>query len=139
MTNNQPTPRSDLQAKWTAFLSGDISADEARIWAQDLLTDYGDEEVVHDGAQRLNDHTLAGTPATAEATASYLAWQQIVRAYDADPVKWNRAYWSDQLEGSISGRSPESVRRLARSFSGALDEDTIRKVVEIEMKSRGDS
>jgi hypothetical protein len=129
MTSNGLTPRSALHAKWEAFLAGSVSAREAGSWAQDQLADYGDEEVVHDGLQLLNDHTLRGLAATPEAKASYLAWLEVVRDYDADPVAWNRARWSRMLTNLIAGRTEERPVRIARTFRPMLDDETIREVL----------
>jgi hypothetical protein len=123
--------RAELRRHWESFIDGTTSARETAIWAGDQLADYGDQEIMHQGIHRLNDHSWRGLPATRETWVSYHNWLEVVHWYDGDPEAWNYNYFRGFLVRLVDGHSIESALRMSSGFSEYLDQETILAIIEI--------
>jgi hypothetical protein len=126
--------RAELRRYWELFIDGSESAATTAVWAQDQLADYGEEEIIHQGLQSLNDHSWRGLPATHATWVSYQNWREVVHWYDDDPVAWNFNYWRNFLVAMVAGRSTLDAQRIGRGFSGYLDDSTIATVINAHAK-----
>lgn len=138
-----PSPhqlRFDLERTWDDVTAGRLSRAAAADWAahSDRAVDYSTgPEPLHQAWLLLHD--LRQAPLEEAATTSggphdrdYLAarqhqlWRDQLACYDADPLQWNRAYWSTYLHRiSTTGRHPVPSRLAARLIEHGLihDED----------------
>ena len=122
---------AELRRRWESFIEGTASATETAEWAGDQLGDYGDEEIMHQGLQRLNDHSWRGLEATHATWVSYQDWLEVVHQYVDDPEAWNFNYFRGYLVKLIDGRPEAQAMRFARDFFRHLDGPTIQRLVQI--------
>ncbi|MEF3405132.1 hypothetical protein [Agromyces sp. CCNWLW203] len=94
--------RAQLDFRWEKYLSTCEAADDHERWITMALSSYRDE-IVHYGAQLLNDSTIR--PWDAEtAQARFNDYQAAAHAYDADPQKWDAAFWARVRSRAATGR-----------------------------------
>jgi len=117
------------------FIDGSESAATTAEWAQDQLADYGEEEIIHQGLQSLNDHSWRGLPATHATWVSYQNWLEVVNWYDEDPDAWNFNYWRNFLVAMVAGRSTLDAQRIGRGFISYLDDSAIESVIKAHAKN----
>ena len=101
---DEPTDpfRAQLDSRWEKYLSTGEAADDHGQWITMALAYYRDE-IVHYGAQLLNDSTIR--PWDAEtAQARFKDYQAAAHAYDADPRKWEAAFWARVRRRAATGR-----------------------------------
>lgn len=130
MSKDTDRGRAELRRHWELFIDGDESAAATAAWAGDQLGDYGDDEIIHQGLQSLNDHSRRGLHATHATWVSYQNWIEVVRWYDDDPEAWNFNYWRNFLVDMVAGRSIVDAARIGQGFSDYLDDSTIQLVVD---------
>jgi hypothetical protein len=127
--------RAELRRHWELFIDGSESAATTAEWAQDQLADYGEEEIIHQGLQSLNDHSWRGLPATHATWVSYQDWLEVVHWYDDDPDAWNYNYWRNFLVGMVAGCSTVDAARIGRGLADYLDDSTIQLIVDAHANS----
>jgi len=127
--------RAELRRRWELFIDGSESAATTAEWAQDQLADYGEEEIIHQGLQSLNDHSWRGLPATHATWVSYQNWLEVVNWYDEDPDAWNFNYWRNFLVAMVAGRSTLDAQRIGRGFISYLDDSAIESVIKAHAKN----
>lgn len=84
--------RAQLNSRWERYLSTGQAADDHDRWITTALAYYCDE-IVHYGAHLLNVSAIRSWDAET-AQARFKDYQDAARAYDADPRKWEGAFWA---------------------------------------------
>lgn len=101
--------RDQLDSRWEEYLSTGRTADDHEQWIAMALAYYRDE-IVHYGAQLLNDSAIR--PWNAEnAQAGFNEYQAAARNYDADPRKWETSFWARVRGVAPTGPHPEPDER----------------------------
>ncbi|MFC9559600.1 hypothetical protein [Agromyces sp. NPDC056965] len=97
--------RAQLHSRWEEYLSTGQAADDHGQWITMALAYYRDE-IVHYGAQLLNDSAIR--PWDAETSqARFMDYQDAAHAYDADPPNWEAAFWARvRRRASAGSNSP---------------------------------
>jgi hypothetical protein len=142
-----PTPhgedpvREQLQDLWVAFLSGELSPDEA---VESIESgDYRGRSklpVVRQGVRTLrSDAQSGGWPPDAETSsaARYADWLVGLELYDRDPLAWHRQYWINRLADSIAGLSIATAIEIAEEYVGFLDRSDIEQTIRTRRPTRG--
>ena len=130
MSEDTERIRAELRRHWELVINGTESAAAISAWVGDQLGDYGDEEIIHQGLQSLNDHSWRGLPATHAAWVSYQNWLEVVHWYDDDPEAWNFNYWRNFFVDIVVGRATLDAERIGRGFSDYLDESTVQLIID---------
>lgn len=101
--------RGELDSRWEAYLSTGQAADDHGEWMSAALTYYRDE-IVHYGAQLLNDSAIRPwNPETAQARVK--DYRAEADAYDADPQRWEAAFWARVRRRAATGPHTETGPR----------------------------
>lgn len=90
--------RDQLDARWAAYLSTGRVPEDHETWITAALAYYRDE-IIHCGAQLLNDSVLRPWNAK-DAQSRFTEYQTEALAYDADPGAWEARYWSRVRDGA---------------------------------------
>lgn len=140
---SQPTSdhlRSDLHRTWDDLVAGRLSRRAAADWAAapDRAPDYSSgPEPLHQAWLLLHDLRRAPLDEAAVISGGRLdrdelaarrreQWRAGLARYDADPLSWNRAYWSAYLRRTLEAGHHHAPTRLAARLIEhglILDED----------------
>lgn len=97
--------RDQLDSRWEEYLSAGQPAYDHEQWVTAALAYYRDE-IVHYGAQLLNDSAIRPWDAE-QAQAGFNEYQANSRAYDADPRRWEASFWVRVRDGVPTGPPTE--------------------------------
>jgi hypothetical protein len=127
--------RSDLHRTWDDLATGRLSRTAAADWAADpgRAVDYSSgPEPLHQAWLVLHDLRRAPLDEAAAISGGHLKrdalaarwherWQTELDRYDADPLTWNRTYWSAYLRRTIeAGHHPAPARLAAQLIEHGL-------------------